>query len=136
MLTGITKRLADAQARRVKLEKVVADLTKPLVELEALRQQEAQAQAAQDAAQAEYAQLVAEMADVSVLIPRLDAMLRHEKLVLEALTAADDLCTGGYLGGAQSIGKTRVIFGLARDLHEVSTVRARAITARLNVLEG
>ena len=82
LLSTLDKRLHDLRTRRVKQEKVVADIQKPLTELERLQREEAEALAERARIQAEVEQLQAERGDhliwlaaVGAVLPQIHAMI-------------------------------------------------------------
>lgn len=87
LLSTLEKQLGDVRAKREKQAKLVADLTKPINELERLQQEEADAERAYQARRAELEQLQAERADAdwyTNCVPSTAAEMKTAIAVLES----------------------------------------------------
>ncbi len=136
IFTRYDKKLAELAPRKAKLQKVIADRTQEEQELAQILAQEAEILAGRAAEEADIGELEREQADLRVLIPRLEAAIKHEKAMLQGLEVLDDLCIGGYFGGVLPGPRVRTALTLAKDLHATSTARLPVVTARLKELEG
>lgn len=136
MLGTLNKQIEALASRRRKQEKLVADLTAPVKELEELREQEAAAVATKAALDAEAAQLALEIADLTAPVQKLDQVITDLPTTLRCLENFEAFLLLGYAGDPRDVAAVTAMLNEAASFSLDLRARLARKTARIAELEG
>lgn len=137
MFTTWSKTADSLTKERQKQEKLVNDLTSPMLKLESLRTQESVAHAAWEADKAEYLELEAEWRNIQEDTKELCEVVAELDTVLAVLNKAETLRVRGYCGGTPDVYASAVAaLKDDEDLLRVKQSRIKVIIARQKELEA